>query len=110
MIDVHHMHRASTNRRALEGLRRRNGSIRFASVRRTGARFKSDPLEMAVCVRRLYVSERRSACGEILNKLPDGLFDQLPHLARAKEFGYAEHAFRCIRSAGTPYGAKLVHK
>ena len=36
----------------------------------------------------------------ILNRLPEMVYSiELPHLARAREFGYAEHAFRCLESA-----------
>jgi hypothetical protein len=30
---------------------------------------------------------------------------ELPHLARAQEFGYAEHAFRCLESAKAYFAA-----
>lgn len=48
----------------------------------------------------------------ILRQLPDQLVlsIELPHLARAKEFGYAEHAARCIETAkyvGEPCSTEL---
>ena len=57
---------------------------------------------------RLYVGEGGIDIAAILRQLPDQLVlsIELPHLARAKEFGYAEHAARCIETAKKYVGEK----
>jgi sugar phosphate isomerase/epimerase len=49
---------------------------------------------------RLYVGEGGIDVAAIVNRLPQVPYSiELPHIARAKELGYAEHAARCIESA-----------
>ena len=49
---------------------------------------------------RLYIGEGAIDIASIVNRIPEvPLSIELPHEARAKEFGYAEHAARCIDSA-----------
>jgi len=50
---------------------------------------------------RLYVGEGGINIADIVKKLPNNLVYslELPHIERAKELGYAEHARRCIESA-----------
>lgn len=49
---------------------------------------------------RLYPGEGGIDLAAIVNRLPEvPLSIELPHAARAKEFGYAEHATRCIEAA-----------
>ena len=49
---------------------------------------------------RLYVGEGAIGIAPILNRLPLVPYSiELPHDARAKEYGYAEHATRCLESA-----------
>lgn len=50
---------------------------------------------------RLYVGEGGIDIGGILNRMPEQvvLSIELPHIARVKEMGYAEHAFRCLEWA-----------
>lgn len=49
---------------------------------------------------RLYVGEGGIDIAAIVNRLPNVPCSiELPHLARAKEYGCAEHAWRCLESA-----------
>lgn len=49
---------------------------------------------------RLYAGEGGIDIAAILNRIPEVPYSiELPHLARMKEFGYAEHARRCLQSA-----------
>ena len=59
---------------------------------------------------RLYVGEGGVPVADILNRMPKMVYSiELPHLARAKEFGYAEHAFRCLESAKAYAAAHIKH-
>lgn len=49
---------------------------------------------------RLYVGEGAIDIAAIVNRLPEMVYSiELPHVERAREFGYAEHARRCLASA-----------
>ena len=49
---------------------------------------------------RLYIGEGAIDIASIVNRMPKMVYSiELPHIERAKEFGYAEHARRCIQSA-----------
>ena len=49
---------------------------------------------------RLYVGEGAIDIASIVNRLPQMVYSiELPHIERAKEFGYAEHARRCLQTA-----------
>lgn len=49
---------------------------------------------------RLYVGEGGIDVAGIINRIPEVPYSiELPHIDRAKELGYAEHATRCIESA-----------
>jgi sugar phosphate isomerase/epimerase len=49
---------------------------------------------------RLYVGEGGIDVGAIVGRLPEIPYSiELPHLARARELGYAEHARRCLETA-----------
>ena len=100
MIDVHHFHRALDTPEALDGLPR--AWFHFAHLCDAPAEIPADRAEMTRILReaRLYVGEGGIPIADILNRLPKMVYSiELPHLARAREFGYAEHAFRCLESA-----------
>lgn len=49
---------------------------------------------------RLYPGEGAIDIASIFNRMPPVPYSiEIPHLARVKELGYAEHAFRCIQAA-----------
>jgi len=100
MIDVHHFHRALDKPADLDGLPKE--WFHFAHLCDAQGEIPADRAEMTRILReeRLYVGEGGIPVADILNRLPEMVYSiELPHLARAKEFGYAEHAFRCLESA-----------
>jgi sugar phosphate isomerase/epimerase len=110
MIDVHHFQRALDKVEDLDGLPRE--WFHFAHLCDAPAEIPAERAEMTRILReaRLYVGEGGIDIAAILNRLPKMVYSiELPHLARAKEFGYAEHAFRCIESAKAYAAQKLVH-
>jgi sugar phosphate isomerase/epimerase len=59
-----------------------------------------DELVRAAREERLYPGEGGIDLVSILRRIPDvPLSVEVPHLARVRELGYAEHAFRCLESA-----------
>ncbi len=58
---------------------------------------------------RLYIGEGGINIADIVSELPSDIVYtlELPHIARAKELGYAEHARRCIESAKTYFKNNL---
>ena len=100
MIDTHHFHRARDKAEDLDGLPRE--WFHFAHLCDAQGEIPEDRAEMTRILReeRLYVGEGGIPVAEILNRLPVSVYSiELPHLVRAKEFGFAEHAFRCLESA-----------
>ena len=110
MIDVHHFHRAQDNPADLDELPRE--WFHFAHLCDAQAAIPEDRAEMIRILReeRLYVGEGGIPIADILNRLPAMVYSiELPHLARAKEFGYAEHAARCLESAKQYAAGNLAH-
>jgi sugar phosphate isomerase/epimerase len=108
MIDVHHFHRARDKAEDLDGLPRE--WFHFAHLCDASEEIPSDRAEMTRILReaRLYVGEGGIDVASILNRLPEMVYSiELPHIARAKEVGYAEHAFRCLESAKAYAAAKI---
>jgi sugar phosphate isomerase/epimerase len=100
MIDMHHFHRAHDRPEMLDGLPRE--WFHFAHLCDAQSRIPSDRDEMTRIMReeRLYPGEGGIDIAGILRRLPKMVYSiELPHLARVKEMGYAEHAFRCLESA-----------
>ena len=100
MIDVHHFHRALDKPGDLDGLPKE--WFHFAHLCDAPGEIPADRAEMTRVLReeRLYVGEGGIPIAAILNRLPAMVYSiELPHLARARELGYAEHAFRCLESA-----------
>jgi sugar phosphate isomerase/epimerase len=108
MIDVHHFHRALDKPEDLDGLPRE--WFHFAHLCDAQSEIPADRAEMTRILReeRLYVGEGGIPIADILNRLPAMVYSiELPHIARAREFGYAEHAFRCLESAKAYAAEKL---
>jgi sugar phosphate isomerase/epimerase len=108
MVDMHHFQRAQDKPEDLDGLPKE--WFRFAHLCDVQCDIPGDRAEMTRIMReeRLYVGEGGVPIADILNRLPRMVYSiELPHLARAREFGFAEHAFRCIESAKA-YAAKHI--
>ena len=57
---------------------------------------------------RLYVGEGGIDVSAIVDRLPEIPYSiEIPHLERAKELGYAEHARRCLETAKTYFASHL---
>jgi sugar phosphate isomerase/epimerase len=100
MIDIHHFHRALDRSEALDALPRE--WFHFAQICDAQAEIPTDRAEMTRILReeRLYLGEGGIDVAGILSHLPEMVYSiELPHLARVREMGYAEHAFRCLESA-----------
>jgi sugar phosphate isomerase/epimerase len=84
----------------------------FAHLCDAQLQIPTDRAEMIRIMReeRLYPGEGGIDIAAILNRLPKMVYSiELPHLARAKELGYAEHAFRCLESAKAYFVAHKAH-
>ncbi len=109
MIDTHHFHRAGDQPEDLDALPRE--WFHFGHLCDAQGEIPADRAEMTRILReeRLYVGEGGIPIADILRHLPVPVLSiELPNLARAKEFGLAEHAFRCLESA-KEYVAEHCH-
>jgi sugar phosphate isomerase/epimerase len=100
MIDTHHFHRALDRPQALEALPRK--WFHFAQICDAGGAVPRDRAEMTRIMReeRLYLGEGGIDVAAILCRMPHIVYSlEVPHLARVREMGYAEHAFRCLETA-----------
>lgn len=101
MIDTHHFQRVGDAVEALDTVPRE--WFHFAHLCDAPAEIPTEREELIRIMR-----EGRLYCGEeggidvagIINRLPEVVYSiELPNLARAKEWGYAEHAHRCLQTA-----------
>jgi sugar phosphate isomerase/epimerase len=100
VIDTHHFHRAHDTPEVLDPIPRH--WFHFAQICDANLQIPGDLAEMTRVMReeRLYLGEGGIDIAAILAGLPEMVYSiELPHLARVKEIGYAEHAFRCLESA-----------
>ena len=99
MVDMHHVHRARDNPAALDELPRE--WFHFAHLCDAPAEIPTDRQEMIRIMReaRLYVGEGGIDIAAILEHVPPCVYSiELPNKARHEEFGYAEHATRCLET------------
>lgn len=109
MVDTHHFHRARDNPADLEAVPRR--WFHFAQICDAVGEIPSDREKMIHILRaeRLYLGEGGIDVAGILRHIPPvPLSIELPHLKRAHEWGYTEHAFRCLESARAYLAAHAV--
>lgn len=108
MIDTHHFHRAGDQAEDLDALP--HEWFHFAHLCDAQAEIPADRAEMTRILReeRLYVGEGGIDIAAIVRHLPVNVYSiELPHLARVREMGHAEHAFRCIESARRYFAANI---
>jgi hypothetical protein len=70
----------------------------------------TDRAEMTFIMReaRLYLGEGGIDVASILNHMPEMVYSiELPNLAKVREMGYAEHAFRCLETTRAYVQAKV---
>ncbi len=99
MIDMHHFHRARDNPADLDGLPRE--WFHFAHLCDAPPEIPTERSEMIRIMReaRCYVGEGGIDVAAILAHIPPCVYSiELPHKERHEEFGYAEHAARCLES------------
>ena len=109
MVDTHHFHRARDKAADLAALPRE--WFHFAQICDASAEIPTDRDEMVHVLReaRLYLGEGGIDVADILRHIPRVPYSiELPHLDRAHELGYAEHAFRCLESAKTYLAAHAM--
>ncbi|WP_077613891.1 sugar phosphate isomerase/epimerase family protein [Caenibacillus caldisaponilyticus] len=108
MIDIHHFHRAGDKPEDLDKVPIE--WFHFLHLCDAPGEIPSSPEEMTRILReeRLYVGEGGIDVAGIVNRLPEiPCSIELPHVKRVKEYGYEEHARRCLQSA-KEYFAKYV--
>ncbi len=107
MIDTHHFHRAGDRVEDLDAVPRE--WFHFAHLCDAPAAIPTTKEEMTRILReaRLYVGEGGIDVAAILNRIPEVPYSiELPHLARVKEYGFAEHARRCLQAAKEYFAAR----
>lgn len=100
MIDTHHFHRAYDKVEALDSLPKE--WFNFLHLCDACGEIPTTLEEMTRILReeRLYVGEGGINVAEIIKHIPQVPCSiELPNIAKVKEFGYAEHAARCLDSA-----------
>jgi len=100
LIDVLHFNRSRTSLEELDAVPR--GWFHFAHVCDGPKEIPStnEGLIHAAREDRLYPGEGGIEIASILNRLPPMPYSlEIPNLARVKELGYAEHAWRCLDAA-----------
>ena len=106
MLDTHHFHRAGDKLEELDRVPRE--WFHFAHLCDAPAEIPTEKEEMTRILReaRLYCGEGGIDIASILNRIPEVPYSiELPNLARAKEMGYAEHAWRCLQAAKKYFNA-----
>lgn len=110
MVDTHHFHRARDNPEDLDSLPRE--WFHFAQICDAPAEIPTERDEMIRIMRegRLYMGEGGIDVAGILNHMPPMVYSiELPNASRAREMGYAEHAFRCLETAKAYAAQRVVH-
>lgn len=100
MIDTLHFNRSRVNLEELDSLPRE--WFHFAHLCDGPAEIPTTKEGLIHTGRdeRLYAGEGGIDISDILNRLPEMVYSiELPHIKRVKEFGYAEHARRCLQTA-----------
>jgi sugar phosphate isomerase/epimerase len=102
LIDTLHFHRSRVRLEELDGIPREwfhfahicDGPGEIPDIGDTEALVRTGRAE------RFYIGEGGIGISAIVDRMPEiPLSIELPHLERSREFGYAEHAARCIESA-----------
>ncbi|EZH65691.1 AP endonuclease [Bacillaceae bacterium JMAK1] len=102
MIDAHHFHRSRDRVEDLDHIPEE--WFRYFHLCDAVGQIPVDREEMTRIVReeRLYIGEGGTNVGEVLKRIPKiPMSLEMPHKARAKEFGNEEFVRRCLQSAKT---------
>jgi sugar phosphate isomerase/epimerase len=107
LVDMLHFSRSRTKLEELDEVPR--GWFRFAHVCDAPKEIPATNEGLIHTAReeRLYPGEGGIEIATILSRLPAMPYSlEIPNLARVKELGYAEHAWRCLEAAKKYFGAK----
>jgi sugar phosphate isomerase/epimerase len=106
LVDTLHSYRSRVAPEELDAIPRE--WLHFAHICDAPAEIPTDKESLIYTGReaRLYVGEGAIDIAAYINRLPKEivLSLELPHIARAKQFGYAEHARRCLATAKAYFG------
>lgn len=100
MIDIHHFHRSGDKVEDLEAIPRE--WFRYLHLCDATTEIPTSLERMTEILRekRLYVGEGGIDIYSITKRIPNIPYSiELPHLQRVKEYGFEEHARRCLQSA-----------
>lgn len=100
MVDVHHIHRSGDSASELKKLPKE--WFHFAHLCDAPGEIPVEKDEMTRILReaRSYVGEGGIDVAEYIHSMPEMPYSiELPNLERVREFGYAEHARRCLATA-----------
>ncbi|MBZ2175531.1 sugar phosphate isomerase/epimerase [Schnuerera sp. xch1] len=100
MIDTLHFHRSRVSLEELDSIPRE--WFHFAHICDGPSDIPTTKEELIHTGRdeRLYVGEGSIDIAAILKRIPEVVYSiELPHIKRVKEYGYAEHARRCLQTA-----------
>ncbi|WP_031408923.1 sugar phosphate isomerase/epimerase family protein [Geobacillus vulcani] len=100
MIDLHHFHRAGDSPEVLESVPRE--WFHFLHLCDAPGEIPASKEEMTRILReeRLYIGEGGIDIADIVRRMPEiPCSIELPNIQRVKEWGYEEHARRCLQSA-----------
>ncbi|MDQ0201192.1 sugar phosphate isomerase/epimerase family protein [Neobacillus ginsengisoli] len=100
MIDFHHFHRSGDKVEDLDAVPRE--WFRFFHLCDTMKEIPPSMEEMTRILReeRLYVGEGSIEIASIVNRIPEIPYSiELPNIKRVQEYGFEEHARRCLQSA-----------
>jgi len=100
MIDTHHFHRSGDKVEDLKALP--HEWFHFAHLCDAPGEIPTEKDEMTRILReaRSYVGEGGINVVSIINQMPEMPYSiELPNLEKVQEFGYAEHARRCLQTA-----------
>ncbi|MDK2866736.1 MAG: hypothetical protein PWP51_1259 [Clostridiales bacterium] len=106
MIDTLHFNRSRVSLEELDAIPK--SWFKFAHICDGPAEIPTDKEGLIHTGRdaRLYVGEGAINIREILSHMPEMVYSiELPHVQRTSEFGYAEHARRCLATAKAYLGA-----
>lgn len=100
MVDTHHFHRAQDSTDELDRLPRKWFHLIHLCDACQKIPENRDDMTRILREERLYLGEGGIDVAEIIRHIPKVPCSiELPNLARVKEMGYGEHAFRCLESA-----------
>jgi sugar phosphate isomerase/epimerase len=100
LIDVLHFNRSRTKLEELDGVPRRWFHFAHLCDAPKEIPTTNEGLIRAGREERLYPGEGGIDIASIVHRLPEVPYSlEIPNLARAKELGYAEHAWRCLETA-----------